>query len=89
MSVQLYSNQLGKITGRNNAEPLETIYLRTNLQTQELEFAGTNLDLVPADYDYKYSYKAFINTTEMVYSWKKLTNGYAVMTVRTVLPIVE
>jgi hypothetical protein len=89
MSVQLYSNQLGKIIGRNNAEPLETIYLRTNIQTQELEFAGTNLDLVPADYDYKYSYKTFINTTEMAYSWKKLTHGYAVMTVKTIVPIIE
>ena len=89
MSVQLYSNKLGQTTGRNNAQALDVIYLRTNLQTLELEYVGNNLDDVQPQYDYKYSYKAFINTTEMVYSWKKVTSGYAILTTRTLLPLVE
>ena len=88
-SVQLYSNQMGQITGRNNAEALETIYLAVNLQTQQLEFVGTNLGPSPPDYAYKFSYQAFVSASEVSYSWRKTTNAIEVMCIKTVFPIVE
>ncbi len=89
LSIQLYSNQMGKIAGRNNAEALETIYLRINELTQQLELAGTNLDSTPPTYSYKFSYKGFIDSTDVSYSWRKARTEVEIMYLKTVLPDAE